>query len=155
MKLYIKQKIFSFKDKFSVFDEYGNAKYFVEGELFSWGKKLHLYDMYGNELAMIHQKAISLMPKFFVYINGQLIAEIVKKATFLSQKYEIRGLNWITNGNFSAHDYQITAGGYIVASIHKQWMSWGDSYELCINEQQNEAVTLAVVLAIDCAMFSK
>lgn len=155
MQLYINQKIFSFKDKFSVLDEYGNAKYYIEGEMFSWGKKLHLYDMYGNELAMIHQKAISFMPKFRVYINGQQIAEIIKKVTFLSQKYEISGLNWITSGSFSAHDYQITDGVHTVASIHKQWMSWGDSYELYIDEQQNEVVALAVVLAIDCAMFSK
>ena len=44
MKLYIKQKIFSWNDKFSVYNEVGEERYFVEGELFSWGKKLHVYD---------------------------------------------------------------------------------------------------------------
>ena len=56
MKLYIKQKVFSWKDKFFVKDEFGNDRYYVEGELFSLGKKLHIYDMNGNELAFIHQK---------------------------------------------------------------------------------------------------
>lgn len=39
MKLYIKQKVFTIKDKFTVKDEAGNDKYFVEGKLLSLGKK--------------------------------------------------------------------------------------------------------------------
>ena len=42
MNLYIKQHIFTWGDKFSVYDEAGNVKYNVEGEIFTWGKKLHL-----------------------------------------------------------------------------------------------------------------
>lgn len=155
MRLYINQKVFSFKDKFSVFDEHGNEKYYVEGEMFSWGKKLHLYDIYGNEIAMIHQKPISLTPKFRIYINGQKIAEIVKKVTFLSQRYEVNGLNWVTSGRLSAHNYNISDGINIIASIYKRRMSWGDSYELYIDNQQDEVVALAVVLTIDCVMFSE
>ena len=45
MKLYIKQKVFSWGDKFTVKDVNGEDRYFVEGEIFSWGKKLHVYDM--------------------------------------------------------------------------------------------------------------
>ena len=37
MKLYIKQKVFSWADRFTVKDSSGNDRYFVEGELFSWG----------------------------------------------------------------------------------------------------------------------
>lgn len=49
MKLYIKEKVFSWGYKFTVKDELGNDKYVVEGEVFSWGKKLHVYDMSGYE----------------------------------------------------------------------------------------------------------
>ena len=37
MKLYIKQKVFSWVDRFTVFDETGADKFYVEGEFFSWG----------------------------------------------------------------------------------------------------------------------
>lgn len=37
MTLYMKQKIFSWSDRFTVKDELGNDRYYVEGELFSWG----------------------------------------------------------------------------------------------------------------------
>ena len=38
MKLYIKEKVFSWGDKFTVRDVYGNDKYIVEGEMFTWGR---------------------------------------------------------------------------------------------------------------------
>ncbi len=37
MKLYIRQKVFSWVDQFTVKDELEEDKYFVNGEFFSWG----------------------------------------------------------------------------------------------------------------------
>ena len=42
MEFYIKQRIFSFGDKFSVYDADGTVLYSAEGEVFTFGKKLHL-----------------------------------------------------------------------------------------------------------------
>ena len=42
MKLYIKQKVFSWGDKFTVKDATGRDRYYVEGEIFTFGKKLHV-----------------------------------------------------------------------------------------------------------------
>ena len=92
MNLYIKQKVFSFKDKFTVKDEYGQDKYIVEGEFFSLGKKLHVYDMAGNEVAFIQQKIMSFLPRYFVFVGDKQIAEIVKKFSFFTPRYEVLGL---------------------------------------------------------------
>lgn len=150
MKLYMKQKVFSWVDRFTIKDENGQDRYSVEGKFFSWGKKLHVYDMSGNEAAFIQQKVWSLLPKFFVYVEGVQIAEIVKELTFLRPKYRIEGLDWEINGSFWEHDYEITKGGLPIVTIHKEWMTWGDCYELDITNPQDEIVSLAVVLAIDC-----
>lgn len=152
MKLYIKQKVFSWADKFTVMDAYGNAKYYVEGELFSWGKKLHVYDTMGNEAAFIQQKVWSFLPRYQVFVNNYQVAEIVKEFTFLFPKYSIEGLGWDINGSFLAHDYQIMRNGFPIVSIHKEWMTWGDCYELDITNPNDEIVALAVVLTIDCVM---
>lgn len=63
-------------------------------------------------------------------------------------------MDWEVNGNFGAHDYEISGARGTVASIHKQWFTWGDCYEICIseNENENEQLVLAVVLAIDAVM---
>ena len=51
-----------------------------------------------------------------------------------------------------AHEYEIIQGGRTIVSISKEWMTWGDSYELSISNPQDEIVALAVVLTIDCVM---
>lgn len=155
MKLYIKQKVFSWSDRFTVKDSYGADRYYVEGELFSWGKKLHVYDMAGNEVAFIQQKVFSFLPRYFVYVNGEEIAEIVKEFTFLFPRYSIEGLGWDIEGSFIAHDYEITQDGRPIVTITKEWMTWGDSYELDITDSRDEIVALAVVLTIDAVTESK
>ena len=113
MKLYIKQKVFSWVDRFTVFDETGADKYHVEGEFFSWGKKLYVTDLTGHETAFIQQKVFSMMPRFFVYIDGVERAEIVKRFTFFCEKYEIEGLDWTIEGDFWTHEYRITQNGRV------------------------------------------
>lgn len=152
MKLYIKQKVFSWNDKFSVCDEIGEERFFVEGEFLSWGKKLHVYDRMQRKAAFIRQEVFTLLPKFTVSIGGQDIAEIVKEFTFFKPKYRIDGLGWEINGDFWDHDYEISKNGHTIVTIHKEWMTWGDCYELDIENPRDEIVALAVVLAIDCVM---
>ena len=67
-------------------------------------------------------------------------------------RYSIDGLGWEVDGSFMAHDYEISKNGQSVVSISKEWMTWGDSYELNISNPQDEIVALAVVLTIDCVM---
>jgi uncharacterized protein YxjI len=152
MKLYIKQKVFSWGDKFTVKDEYGNDKYIVEGEIFSWGKKLHVYDIMGREVAFIKQEVWSFLPRYYVFCNDRQVAEIKKEFTLFFPRYTIAGLGWDIDGGFMEHEYQITQAGHQIVSISKEWMTWGDSYELTISNPQDEIVALAVVLTIDCVM---
>lgn len=82
MKLYMKQKVFSWADKFNIADEHGATRYYAEGELFSWGKKLHIYSNTGRELAFIRQKVMSWLPRYFVEIDGVTVASVVKEFAF-------------------------------------------------------------------------
>ena len=150
MKLYIREKVFTWGDKFTVKDEWGCDKYFVEGEIFTWGKKLHVYDTAGNEVAFIKQEVFSLLPRYYVFCGDEQVAEIKKEFSFLFPRYSIEGLGWEIEGRFMAHEYEITRNGYPIVSISKEWMTWGDSYELDIANPSDEIVALAVVLTIDC-----
>ena len=44
MKLYFKQRVFSFKQRTDIFDEFGNVIFVAEGEIFSLGRRMHIYD---------------------------------------------------------------------------------------------------------------
>ena len=152
-KLYIKQKVFSWKDRFSIFNELGEDVYRVEGEFFTFGKKLHVYDLYDNEVTFIHQKVWSFLPKYYISRNGTDIAEVVKQFTFLKARYEVPAFGWTVQGNFTAHEYVITDSvGQTVATISKQWFTWGDTYELDISYGADPLNVLAVVLIIDAVL---
>ena len=155
MRLYMKQKVFSWKDKFSIKTENGEDKYFVEGKAISLGKKLRVFDSAENELAFVNQKLVSLMPKFSVEMNGEEVAVIKKKMTFLKPKYLIEGPGWEVKGDFFSHDYEIVDNGRTIVAIHKKWMAWGDSFELDIADESHEVLAVAVVLAIDAVMDSQ
>ena len=150
MKLYIKEKVFSWGDKFFVKDAAGEDKYVVQGEVFSFGKKLHVYDMLGREVAYIRQELMTFLPRFTVYAGGEEIAQVKKEFSFLFPRYSIEGLGWEIEGSFWEHEYQITQRGLPIVAISREWMTWGDSYELDIRNPADEIIALAVVLTIDC-----
>ena len=150
MKLYIKEKVFTWTDQFTVMDEDGADKYTVEGELFSWGKKLHVYNRHGAEVAFIKQELFTFLPRFTVFAGGREIAQVKKEFTFFIPRYTIEGLGWEIEGSLWEHDYQITKAGKPIVTIRKEWMTWGDSYELDIANPADEIIALAVVLTIDC-----
>ena len=151
-QLYIRQKVFSWNDRFTVKDADGIERYFAEGELWSLGKKLHLNNMAGEELAFIQQKVWSFKPRFFVFIQGIQTAEVVREFTFLRPKYTILGLDWECTGDVTGHDYEIWHSGDLIVKVHKVWFTWGDSYELDIPDARNEVLALSVVLAIDAVL---
>jgi uncharacterized protein YxjI len=148
----MKQKVFSWGDKFTIKDEQGNDRYYVQGEVFSMGHKLHVYDTQSMEVAFIHQKVFSFRPRFFIDIlgaPGEL--ELVKKFTFLRQEYYIANSSYILEGNFSAHRYSLTSGGRVLMSVDKEWFTWGDSYVIDIGEGTDILMCICIMLAVDCA----
>lgn len=151
-RLFMKQKVFSLKDRFTIKDEYDTDVYYVEGEFLSLGKKLHVYNTRDEEVAYIQQKLLTFMPRFHVFYGGILAAEIRKEFTFFHPSYVIEGPDWQVTGSFLEHDYEITHMGMPIVSVHKVWLSWGDAYEIDIEDGQDEAMVLAVVLAIDAVL---
>ena len=152
MNLYIKQHIFTWGDKFSIYDANGVEKYYVEGEIFTWGKKLHLYDRFGNELAFIEQEVLTFLPKYHISRNGMEIAEVVKEFTFFKHEYSVNGPGWQVHGDFWDHEYEVTDGSRIIAAVSKEWMTWGDAYEIDFGDDVDEIAALAVVLVIDACI---
>lgn len=150
VKLYLKQKVFSWKTRFTVKDAQERDCFFVEGEMFSIGKRLHIYDAGGNEVALLQQKAFAFMPRFTLFVGGEPVAQIVKEMSFVRVKYRVEGLDWQLSGDFWEHQYEITKHGLLVAAVHKDWLSWGDSYAIEIAHSEDTITALSVVLAIDC-----
>jgi len=155
MKLLIKQRVFSWTDTYSVYDEYENEKYFVKAKALAIGHQIYIYDTYGNEVGSIHEKFFTFMPQFDIIIAKQFMGSIKKRFTFMRSLYDININNWRIEGDFLGWNYDIISGSKIIMNIQKKPFNWGDTYVIDIDCQENELLGLITVIAIDAANCSK
>ena len=151
MKFYIRERIFSIGDNFSIVDVSGNDMFNVEGKIFSIGNKLRIYDMNNNEVAYIEQKLFKLLPEYNIYLNGNYAARMKKQFTLFNNKFDIDSNmgNYEIKGDFFAHDFSIMKNGDVVTQVSKQWLSFGDTYEIDIDDGENYAFILSMIIVID------
>ena len=91
------------------------------------------------------------MPRFSIEINGRDVCEIVREFSFIKPNFRIEGMQWNLSGDFSAHEYTLSdIDRKQLMYLSKEWFTWGDSYMLDINENQNELICLCIALAVDC-----
>jgi len=151
MRFKVKQKIFSFGDNFVIRDEWDREQYMVKGKVFALGDKLRFYDMSGRELLYIEQKLFRFLPEYTIYQGSRPIATVKKEFSFFRPRFNI----WSTmgdyriEGNFFGMDFSILKNGSVVAQVSKKWFSWADTYGVDIDDTENYAFILALVIIID------
>ena len=152
MQLLIKQRVFSWSDSYDVYDETGEARYFVKAELFSFGHQIHVYDARsGREVGSIHQKLFTLLPTFEIVVDGRVMGTVRKQFSLFSPRYDVDYMGWEAEGDFFGWDYRVVKGGMPIMGITKQWLSWGDTYVLEYRNPAHEMPGLLLVIAIDAA----
>ena len=154
MYLYIRQKLFSIGDRYSVFNQAEEPVYTVEGEIFTLGAKIHLYDLAGNELFYIQQRLFRFLPQYELYKGDVRCAVISKKISFFSHRLEIESSygDFYVDGDAFGMDFSIGVDDRTIGGISKKWFTFGDSYELFIENDQDAAFFCALVIAIDNCM---
>lgn len=152
MELQIKQRVFSWSDTYDIYDESGEARYYVKAEVFSFGHQIHVYDKRsGNEVGSIHQKLFRFMPEFEIVIGGRTVGSIRKEFSFLRPRYHVDFCGWDVTGDFMGWDYTAYQGGREVLSVSKELFRWGDTYVLRYQSIYDEIPGLMLVIAIDAA----
>ena len=156
MRLYMKQKVFSMRDNFDIYDSNQESIFTVESKLISLGRKSTIFDANTHEeLAQVKQRLLQLTTTMDVFVEDKLVTTIKKKLlSFLKPKYEIENLDWTIEGDFWGYNYNIIDNnGNSIASIRKKVLSWSDTFEFDINEENADIIiVMAVIIAIDTAM---
>lgn len=97
MKLYFKQRMFSWFDSYDIYhmDDSGAVAFTVEGKL-AWGHCLHILDPMGRHIATVKQQVFTFLPKFDLYIGEQCVGTICKEFTFLRPSFTLdcKGGGW-------------------------------------------------------------
>ncbi|SFI16605.1 LURP-one-related/scramblase family protein [Planctomicrobium piriforme] len=152
----IKEQFWTFGESFFIFDGDGQKVFHVDGAAFSWGDKLSFRDLDDNELAHITQEIFSWMPRYAIYRNGQLFAEVRKEWSWSNKTFtlDVPGPNdYVVEGSFWKHEYTFTRQGRQVAKVSKAIWSWGDSYGVEIVDGEDDISILATMIVIDQVVY--
>lgn len=155
MKLYFKQRLFSWFDSYDIYGEDGQTLYTVEGKL-AWGHKLHILNAAGEHIATVKEVVLTLLPRFELYLGEQRIGCIQKKLTFFHPQYQIDCNGWQVQGDFFEWDYRITAAnGAVVATVSKELLRLTDTYTIEVADPCDALCALMLTLAIDAEKCSR
>ena len=106
MKMYFKQRLFSWFDCYDIYDEDGHTLYRVEGQL-SWGHCLKIFDTSDQEVGRVEEKLFRLLPKFEMYAGIEYIGCISRDFSWFRPSYYVDCKNWQVKGSFMQWDYQV------------------------------------------------
>jgi len=154
MKLYLKQKVFVFGDKYKFTDSQGNLIFRGKKPLFSI-TRMYLEDAYGAEQCYIKRRLISLMPKYKVFKDKEQMLFVKKILRFGRPKFMVQDANrrnFEIRGSWLAWDFSVFFKGEYIGSIHKKFLTIGDTYELDIADSYDPALFCSLALIIDNSM---
>lgn len=147
--LYIKQKVFSLGERFTVKDDQERDKYLIRGSFLSIPKTFEIEDMSGNQVAMITKKVFSFLPKFFVEAEGKEVMTIAKEFSFFKARYRIDSSDIQVRGDWWDKHFEVFKQGEKIAHVNERWFTWGDTYDVHVLDEAEEHLVIAIVVAID------
>jgi uncharacterized protein YxjI len=150
----MRQKLIAFGDDFYIENEAGQRVLKVDGKVLRVRDTLKFKDMRGNVLCQIQERMLRIKDVMAIEDGqGNKIAE-VKKAliTPLRDRWTVKirdGADLDVQGNILDHEYEIKEGRRKVAEVSKKWFRVRDTYGVEVAPDQEDAVILAVTVALD------
>lgn len=151
MKLYIKQRIWSVRDKFNIYNDKGEPCFEVKSSYFAIPKRFYLSDMQGNVHLEIRHKFFDFLPKYYMFRGNDEIALVKSRFSFnASFDIESRYGTYSVEGDIFAWNYQIIKNGDVIASVRKDVLSiFRDSYEIEVYDDSDILFCLGLAIIFD------
>lgn len=146
------EKLVSIGDDAWIEDDQGERVFKVDGKALRARDTFKLEDRSGNEVAKIQEKKLSVRDKMKVERDGRTLATVHKALVGIRDRFDIDiedGEDLKAKGNVLQHEYEIKRGDDVVASISKKWFRVRDTYGVEIAAGEDEALLLALTVAID------
>ena len=148
----MREKLLSIGDDYWIEDEQGERAYKVDGKALRVRDTFVLEDGDGNEVAKIQEKKLRVRGTIEIERSGDTVATVHKALVGIRDRYDIAvedGEDLKARGNVVDHEYEIKRDGEVIATISKRWFRVRDTYGIEIRPGEDDALLLAVTVAID------
>jgi uncharacterized protein YxjI len=151
-RLRMREKMLSIGDDFWIEDDDGNRAYRVDGKAMRLRETILLKDASGREVAKIQERKLSVRDKMAIERDGETIATVRKALVGIRDRFAIDvegGPGLKAHGNIVDHEYEIERDGDTIARVSKKWFRIRDSYGVELKAGEDEAMLLAVAVALE------
>ena len=150
----MRQKLISIGDDFYIENSAGQKVFKVDGKVLRVRDTIVFRDMQGRELCKIQERLMRVKDTMKIEGPGGETLAVVKKALIdpLRDRWTVKiggGPDLEVQGSILDHEYNIGAGRDLVAEVSKKWFRVRDTYGVSIRPGYNDALVLAVTVAID------
>jgi uncharacterized protein YxjI len=148
----MRQKLASIGDDSWIEDHDGNKVFKVDGKAMHLRDTFILEDAAGNEVAKIQERKMHLRDTMAIERAGDKIATVHKRLVGFRDhlKVDLEGGDEMkVHGNLVDHEYKIEGKHGKVAEISKKWFRIRDTYGVEIEPDQDDALILAITVAVE------
>lgn len=136
--------------EFVIRDEQNEVAYTVEGGFLHFPREFKVLDHNRKQVAKITKKTFSLLPRFFVEVEGQDVLTIKKEMSFVKAHYTIEGANIEVQGNWMDMRFEVLCEGEIIGRVREKFENIHRRYYIEIEDESKELILVAIVIALDC-----
>lgn len=136
--------------EFFIRDEQDEVAYTIEGGFLHLPREFKVLDRDGQQVAKITKKTFSLLPRFFVEVEGQDVLTIKKERSFLKAHYTIEGANIEVQGNWMDMQFEVLCKGEHIGRVKEHFVKGRRRYFIEIENESKELILVAIVIAVDC-----
>ena len=149
----MREKLFAIGDDYWIENGDGNRAFKVNGKALRVRRTMIIESRSGQELLKVQEKKLSIRDKMKIEHDGETVATVHKALiTPLRERYAIdveHGEDLSAKGNIVDHEYEIERGRHTVAKVSKKWFRLRDTYGIEVADGEDEALILAITVAID------
>jgi uncharacterized protein YxjI len=148
----MREKLLSIGDDAWIEDERGDRVYRVDGKALRIRDTFVLEDRSGREVAKIQERKLRVRDTMKVERDGETVATVHKALVGFRDRFRVAledGEELRAHGNILDHEYEIKRDGDVVARLSKRWFRVRDTYGIEIGDGEDEALLLALTVALD------
>lgn len=153
MRYAVKEKLFSIGDDFWITDERGDKAFLVDGKVLRLRQTLEIQDPDGRVLVTVRKKLIAMHESMEIEEDGALAATVRKALVSpLHHRSTVEladGSQLDVTGSILDKEFEITAGGEVLARISRAWFRIRDTYGVDVAPGENDALIVCIAICLD------